>query len=583
MKYLNVKSCLNHIENITKVIERYEEQFMFLEMAITRVLELEGYMKGEGVDALINNYKEMHLPAIRASRAFMEGMKQSGQKIQSIILFFESAEDGAIHEEFYLSELPRGYDRFESYLDQNVAEVNALSNSISHIIQLDTLEIVEVSKSIDYARNHANETVAGLRKVDEEGKRITEQLKQEMEELENIITRVKEWTNRGGPYLNGVNLNEVKNFFSKKTLHENSEEVEKLLISLDNPIEYVKKFPLSFKEYMDNSIMKIFKNTPYEVIGNFMYQLPVSSYYTLVRTSVKKDNLNKNATTPEETNQDRSVWADAGAAFSADKEIINQAADNIHRKTQEVEKNRKVDFQKMFSTIMDFVPVLGNIKSAQEASNGEDLVTGENLSKADRIMAGGGIFLGGFSKLGGKTAKNLGEDIIKHAENGGKVSKQVERVEYGNHFTKVKRKKVLKSNVEYISPVGYKYRTDDKGRIVDVKGDLELGTAKRNKWDQVNSGGEYRKPNDEGGHLIAVVFKGSGELDNLVPMNKSLNRSDYKKLENEWKRALEEVPPEKVRVEIAPKYKEDSLRPEEFIVKYKIGDRRWRTSRLPNP
>lgn len=29
-------------------------------------------------------------------------------------------------------------------------------------------------------------------------------------------------------------------------------------------------------------------------------------------------------------------------------------------------------------------------------------------------------------------------------------------------------------------------------------------------------------PDDEGGHLIARIFKGSGDLDNLVPMNGNL-------------------------------------------------------------
>ncbi|WP_419893811.1 DNA/RNA non-specific endonuclease [Oceanobacillus kimchii] len=29
-------------------------------------------------------------------------------------------------------------------------------------------------------------------------------------------------------------------------------------------------------------------------------------------------------------------------------------------------------------------------------------------------------------------------------------------------------------------------------------------------------------------HLIANIFKGSGDLDNLVPMNAALNRREYK-------------------------------------------------------
>ncbi|WP_328517387.1 DNA/RNA non-specific endonuclease [Virgibacillus pantothenticus] len=32
----------------------------------------------------------------------------------------------------------------------------------------------------------------------------------------------------------------------------------------------------------------------------------------------------------------------------------------------------------------------------------------------------------------------------------------------------------------------------------------------------------FNLPDDEGGHLIARIFKGSGDLDNLVPMNGNL-------------------------------------------------------------
>lgn len=44
-------------------------------------------------------------------------------------------------------------------------------------------------------------------------------------------------------------------------------------------------------------------------------------------------------------------------------------------------------------------------------------------------------------------------------------------------------------------------------------------------------------------------------------------------MEVEWASALREIPPRKVTVNIEPKYKGDSLRPEKFKVTYQIeGD-----------
>ena len=43
--------------------------------------------------------------------------------------------------------------------------------------------------------------------------------------------------------------------------------------------------------------------------------------------------------------------------------------------------------------------------------------------------------------------------------------------------------------------------------------------AERNEYAQRIVGREDRLPDDEGGHLIASIFKGSGDIDNLVPVS----------------------------------------------------------------
>lgn len=148
------------------------------------------------------------------------------------------------------------------------------------------------------------------------------------------------------------------------------------------------------------------------------------------------------------------------------------------------------------------------------------------------------------------------------------------RVKYGEHFAKWTRKKVLKPNVIYKTKEGYTYTTDNYGRITSVKADLQLGEAKRNQYAQSKAGKPDRLTDDDGGHLIATQFKGSGQFDNIVPMNSQINRSGgrWYEMEQEWAKALKEEPPQKVNVNIKAIYKGDSLRPDKFIVKYSIGD-----------
>lgn len=145
---------------------------------------------------------------------------------------------------------------------------------------------------------------------------------------------------------------------------------------------------------------------------------------------------------------------------------------------------------------------------------------------------------------------------------------------YGDHYTKVNGKKALKPNVEYVTEEGYKYVTDSSGRISNVEGSLNAGKAKRNVYAQRAVGKDNgRLDTDDGGHLIASIFKGSGDLDNLVPMDATLNRGDWKVMENSWAKALDKG--KTVDIKIKSIYSGTSQRPISFKVKYRVDNGRW--------
>ena len=75
-------------------------------------------------------------------------------------------------------------------------------------------------------------------------------------------------------------------------------------------------------------------------------------------------------------------------------------------------------------------------------------------------------------------------------------------------------------------------------------------------------------PSDEDGSMIARIFGGSGELDNLVTMDKIVNRSDYRIMENQWKNAVQESKEVKVMIDVV--YDGANKRPKEFNVHYII-------------
>lgn len=122
---------------------------------------------------------------------------------------------------------------------------------------------------------------------------------------------------------------------------------------------------------------------------------------------------------------------------------------------------------------------------------------------------------------------------------------------------------------------GYDYKTDGEGRIVSAEGKLQVKDHKDraempDKLDTIGKGDQ--KDTDDRGHLIADRFNGSGELDNLVPMDQELNRGDYAKLEGTLAEAVNDGAD--VRLKVEPIYEGNSSRPSEFKVSYSIdGDK----------
>jgi hypothetical protein len=148
----------------------------------------------------------------------------------------------------------------------------------------------------------------------------------------------------------------------------------------------------------------------------------------------------------------------------------------------------------------------------------------------------------------------------KIAEDSGKVIVDIPFDETGK----------LMPNVIYKSgEFNYDYETDSLGRIERFSAsDLHLTTrTDRLPHDQDTPG---KLPSDHAGHLAGDRFGGSSELDNLVSKSSDVNLSQYKKIENQWAKAIGEGL--KVQVHVDIEYDNSNLRPTKFNVNYMIED-----------
>ena len=161
--------------------------------------------------------------------------------------------------------------------------------------------------------------------------------------------------------------------------------------------------------------------------------------------------------------------------------------------------------------------------------------------------------------------RNVG-DALESGSKGG--TSTVQKVFTDNPFDEAGN---LKPNIKYqTGEFKYNYETDANGRISNWNTD-NLQLTERDGRLNYNSDSLGKIEGDHAGHLAGDRFGGSPERDNIVSQSQNVNLSQYKKIENQWAKAISEG--KEVTVNIDIKYDGDGFRPIEFNVEYTIdGD-----------
>lgn len=261
-------------------------------------------------------------------------------------------------------------------------------------------------------------------------------------------------------------------------------------------------------------------------------------------------------------------WKSDGIKLDNQKEFVNELSKFISSKVQvsEVEKEKKLN-EIYAKALKKFA--IGTAVIAVEVvlyTFGGPVVSAIALCslKGSTSMAVSGALAGGAASIFYSAAEGDDFDTI--------ISKSIDSASdgymvgaiIGGTIGGVSGYKNLKDQIQSYSSCGYDYDIDELGRPTHVSGKLRLEQGIRNKNAQLTAGGIDRLPTDDGGHLIATQFGGSGELDNLVPMSRNLNRGKWEAMENSWAKALRNGG--EVYVDIKPQYAGKSSRPKSFRI-----------------
>lgn len=124
------------------------------------------------------------------------------------------------------------------------------------------------------------------------------------------------------------------------------------------------------------------------------------------------------------------------------------------------------------------------------------------------------------------------------------------------------------ANAKLLVDGKFNYETDNAGRVIGAKAVLDLIDLGHPRDSAAQRKLAGKLPGDHAGHIFARIFRGPIGKMNLLPMQGTkVNLSQYKTLENHWRRLIEQG--ESVEVSVIFRFSGDSPRPDTIRVRYK--------------
>ena len=230
--------------------------------------------------------------------------------------------------------------------------------------------------------------------------------------------------------------------------------------------------------------------------------------------------------------------------------------------------------------VLDFLGYIPAVGSAASIADGILYVADGNYEEAIRsvgMIIPGAKYLKAAKKLTGvlgisrliRTEKNVPARLPAGKPASSSIPlEDLGRIKPGSKDIYMPDGKSLRPNIQYkAGEFEYLYKTDEAGRLIQFKTD-NLQLTERDKRLRHNPNTPGKQEGDQAAHLAADRFGGSPELANLVSQSLHVNLSTYKKLENEWAKAIKEG--KNVQVEVNVIYEGASKRPAKFVVIHTI-------------
>ncbi|MDV2684398.1 T7SS effector LXG polymorphic toxin [Alkalihalophilus lindianensis] len=382
MKALDVSDLHNGIDEVQSKIDVHIEQLNQIESGVTAIVGLSDSLKGEGGAAIRRFYQQGHLPFLHYLKLSLTQYSESLSQMTAALQAFEPASNGRIQESFLEQDVEQGLRQVELVTVNITNETNATMQKVADIVALPPLRDDEVRQSILQARQEKDQALEQLHQFDYEQAAALDSVEADITLMERYVQEIQAMFQGEGIRISSVSMNQL-------TYHQSS-------IMLNSN--------LSQKQTQTTPLLK-------------QMQSPASSMNQSM-TAVAFDKwTNPRCARPAHVNKT--------IAAESERNLFQKVGDQVVSGAKTVGKAAKDHSQEISSTVLDFTPIVGNIKAGVEAASGVDPVTKRELEGWEQYFAAAGILAGGLAKLGSKgvkgvkgvTGKGTEEAIIPNGSN----------------------------------------------------------------------------------------------------------------------------------------------------------------------
>jgi predicted ribonuclease toxin of YeeF-YezG toxin-antitoxin module len=406
-KQLDVDKVHEAIDITIQALHEKEDQLREMEIALTNFVNLEAEFRGQGGQAIRDFYATCHIPFIQLLRLFSEDYEHILQQIKQSLDFVEPAPGGFIDQAFIENDVQDGLDRVSQTAMALTDSANETLRSIQDIISIPLIDDSDVQQAIHVAKKEANSVVDKVLQFDHTGTVSLQSIKDNLKTLGKYVMEMHEAMGGGHLSVKDFSVDQLHYLPTHSKLTEVLQERSTEIKSTADPRE---------------EELAILEAERAAIEAEELARLEAEQ----AAIEAEEARLAEQQAL-EEVEEDKSWWS---KTVSAVTDTVEKTIDTVGNAASSAYNYVTENPAASLSAVVDFVPVVGNLKAGIEAATGYDPLTGRRLEPWERAVSGGAILGGAAVKGASKVAK-----FAKNADNVGDVGKYVGKP---NYYGKVK-------------------------------------------------------------------------------------------------------------------------------------------------